>query len=308
MNHSRELSKKSPSKEIPQVLLDLYFGSLTITCVPIKALILGINAIAWRKLNIKRARVPYLFRSYRHPKSIKPDILERNPDGPDNYKIWEIGRATSAAPLYFKAMKLEEDDDKAEHIDGGFGANNPAEDAYRSLKQLNSNNEYAVQVLVGIGTGKSPAQSEATHERVYDMTRGKAECTRLNIEQGLGKMKLDEWKGKKGSKTLDFIRTKTADYLNAASTQDAISTAARQLVDLRRARSDWQSDPDKWERFCYGVEYACPTDLCHHGGDRFPERQILRRHIEDSHQGSYDINTIDELLDRGKSYPFDPPP
>ena len=175
--------------------------------------------IAWRDLDLKGARVPYLFRSYRHPKSIKDDILERNPDSADNYKIWEVGRATSAAPMYFKAMKLE-DDAEAEYLDGGFGANNPAEEAYRSVKQLSSNNDQTVKVLVSIGTGKNletdrnpsagyalylryanaaakwATDSETTHERVYDSTRGKADYTRLNVEHGLGKMKLDEWKAR----------------------------------------------------------------------------------------------------------------
>lgn len=44
--------------------------------------------------------------------------MERNPGGPDNYKIWEVGRATSAAPTYFKAARLEEEDEKSEYIDG----------------------------------------------------------------------------------------------------------------------------------------------------------------------------------------------
>lgn len=288
--------------------------------------------IAWRKLDVKGTRVPYLFRSYRHPKSIRHDILERNPDSPDNYKIWEVGRATTAAPLYFQAMKLEEDDDKAEYIDGGFGANNPAEEAYRSVKQLSSNNELAVKVLVSIGTGKNlesdpnpsagyalylryanaaakwATQSEATHERVYDSTRGKAEYTRLNVEHGLGKMKLDEWKGKKGSKTLDLIRSKTQDYLNSPLTQAEISATARRLVSVRRARSSWPRDPDRWERFCHGVEYACCVDPCHHGGERFPSRQNLRRHIEDVHQSCYDASRIENLLDMGKTYPPDTTP
>lgn len=45
-------------------------------------------------------------------------MLERNPGRPDNYKIWEVGRATSAAPTYFKTVRLEEEDEKSEYIDG----------------------------------------------------------------------------------------------------------------------------------------------------------------------------------------------
>ncbi|KAL9118353.1 MAG: hypothetical protein Q9187_005102 [Circinaria calcarea] len=110
--------------------------------------------IAWQKLNVKGTRVPYLFRSYRHPKSTHGDLLERNPDKNNGYPIWQIGRATAAAPTYFKAVKIEEDDD-FEFIDGGFGANNPSEEVYRSVQQICNNNPRAVKAFVSIGTGKN---------------------------------------------------------------------------------------------------------------------------------------------------------
>ena len=285
--------------------------------------------IAWRKLEIKGVRVPYLFRSYRHPRSIRGGLLERNPDVPNNYKIWEVGRATSAAPSYFKSIKLEKDDDNAEYIDGGFGANNPAEEAYRSVKQLSSNNDYAVKTLVSIGTGRNleshrnpsagyalylryanaaakwATESEATHERVYESTQGKAEYTRLNVEHGLGKMKLDEWKGKRGNKTLGLLHSKTQDFLSSDSTREKIDAAARRLVNTRRARSDREPDSDRWEIFCHGIEYACPVNPCHHGGERFPDRRNLHRHIREVHQGSYDAGNTEVLLKSGKTYPLE---
>lgn len=45
-------------------------------------------------------------------------MLERNPGRPDNHQIWQVGRATSAAPFYFKTVRLEEEDPKSEYIDG----------------------------------------------------------------------------------------------------------------------------------------------------------------------------------------------
>ena len=62
--------------------------------------------------------MPHLFRSYRHPPSIPIEVQERNPGEPDNHKIWQVGRATSAAPAYFKTIRLEEDDEKSDYIDG----------------------------------------------------------------------------------------------------------------------------------------------------------------------------------------------
>ena len=111
--------------------------------------------VAWQKIFVKGTRVPYLMRSYRHPKSRRPEPLERNPESGNNHWVWKVARATSAAPSYFKAVDLEEEDEKSELIDGGFGANNPSEEAYRSVKQLYSNNPKAVSILISIGTGKN---------------------------------------------------------------------------------------------------------------------------------------------------------
>ena len=74
--------------------------------------------------------------------------MERNPDRWDNYPIHQVGRATSAAPFYFKAVNLDKDDPDLELIDGGFGANNPSEEAYREVGQMCNDNPKAVKVLV----------------------------------------------------------------------------------------------------------------------------------------------------------------
>lgn len=281
--------------------------------------------IAWQKLNVTGTRIPHLFRSYHHPKSTPDDILERNPGRPDNYQIWQVGRATSAAPFYFKTVRLEEEDEKSEYVDGGFGANNPTEEAYRSVKQLSNNNPRTVQILVSIGTGKNleadpnpsagyrlymayantaakwATQSEATHHTILDATRTFAEYFRLNVEHGIGKMKLDAWKGKKGCETLELIRTKTQEYLDSPDGQQQISHSARQLVNVRKARSSPEYI-DRWERFCHGVEYACCVPTCLAGRDkRYEDRQALRRHVQESHAS--ECNRLEFWLNDGKRFP-----
>ena len=289
--------------------------------------------IAWHKFNVTGIRVPYLFRSYRHPRSSEGprDVLERNPDTRYEYKIWQVGRATAAAPTYFKAVKFEEDDEMTEYIDGGFGANNPAEEAYRSIQQLSNNDPQAVKVVVSIGTGKnleadpSPsagyklyygymnaaakwaAQSEATHHNMTYNTRGAAEYFRLNVEHGIGKMKLDAWKGTRGSKTLALIRTKTEEYLASDEGRRIVSQAAQELVIVRQARSTWRQDPDRWERFCHGVEYACRITPCNQGEKRW-ERQQLRSHLEECHPTHCDADGLETLLEAAKCFPIETEP
>ena len=213
---------------------------------------------------------------------------------------------------------------------GGFGANNPTIEAFRSVKHLNNNNPRMVQVLVSIGTGKNleadpnpsagfqlymsyvntaakwATQSEATHEDALDATRNNAEYFRLNVEHGIGKMKFDAWKGKKGCKTLELIRTKTQDYLNSPDGRQQISASARQLVNVRRARS---SDMyiDRWEKFCHGVEYACCDSDCPEGRDRrYEDRQALRRHVQEIHPSR--CNRLESFLDECKRFPDETTP
>lgn len=191
------------------------------------------------------------------------------------------------------------------------------------------NDKEAVQLLLSLGTGRNlepdrhqgsgwgmylsyvnaaakwATQSQATHENVTWLTQGVADYYRLNVKEGLGKMKLDEWKVKEGHKTLEFIRAKTWTYLNSPAAKKKIPAVAKQLVKIRRARSS-QVDGDRWERFCHGVEYACPVGRCHQGRDRHKERRDLQRHIAADHHDHPDCstNTMEALLDKGKRFPL----
>ncbi|KAK3176234.1 hypothetical protein OEA41_007557 [Lepraria neglecta] len=252
------------------------------------------------------------------------DILERNPGGPNEYPIWQVARATLAAPTFFKAMRLEEDDEKAEYIDGSLSAKNPSEEAYRSVKQLSDNNQKAVKILVSIGSGKNleadpnpssgfllfamymklaakwASQSEATHQTVLDATRRVADYFRFEVEHGIGKIRLDAWQGKKGIKTLQLIRIKTEVYLQIPEVQKQITLTARHLVDVRRARS---TQLDRWERFCQGVDYVCCMEFCDYKDEKFKGRQHLRRHLEQVHQS--DPAVVEFMTDQGKRFPPD---
>lgn len=197
---------------------------------------------------------------------------------------------------------------------------------YGQLTSIGNNDPRAVKLLLSLGTGRNlepdnhqgtgwamylsyvnaaakwATQSQGTHTIMRRITHGVADYYRLNVREGLGKMKLDEWKGERGHKTLDLIRTKTDAYLGSQAVRTRISAVARQLVEIRRARSG-QLDQDKWEIFCHGVEYACPVNACHQGRDRFKERRDLRRHIETGHPNC-NIDTLENLLDRGKQFPL----
>ena len=162
---------------------------------------------------------PYIFRTYKNlHRSPQPEqaLMDRNPDLAHDIPIWEVARATSAAPTYFEPVKI----DGLEYIDGGFGANNPSDELYREVKKMHNGSTKVVGILLSVGTGlnnssrrltdktglsrylnyinfmkKWATDSEKTHHSMLEVARqdGFQYC-RLNVSHGIGTMKLDEWK------------------------------------------------------------------------------------------------------------------
>jgi predicted acylesterase/phospholipase RssA len=77
-------------------------------------------------------------------------------DAAYDVKMWQVARATSAAPTYFEPAKVAEFKDEGDHalVDGGVYANNPAVAAYADAVEL-WGEEAEIQV-VSIGTGQPP--------------------------------------------------------------------------------------------------------------------------------------------------------
>ncbi len=287
--------------------------------------------VAWQKFFLRGVRVPYLFRTYRHIKGPGINPVERNPDHKDDYPIVMVARATSAAPFYFKSVKMGKGDEY-EFVDGGFGAANPSEEGYEEVKMMSNDRDTALGTLVSIGTGKDTESkplrgaglrmyyayanvakkwatySESTHETMLRLTRNKVPYYRLNVERGIGSMKMDEFKTK-GDQCITFekIRTATEAYLSTEKVKSDIRDCAQLLVERRRRRSRTEYI-DRWERFCFGVEYCCQVPGCSLGNRTvYPTRDSLRRHIHDMHWASTHCGpsgelVVEVLLDEGKIY------
>ena len=168
-------------------------------------------------------QTPYLFRTYKnlHRSATKEErSFDRNhPALAHDIPIWQVARATSAAPTYFKPMKI----DKLEYLDGGFGTNNPCIKIYDEVRKMNNNSDKCAKVVVSIGTGKNnrmsrftrkgnglpryfnyinfarKAASESEKPHADMLTKQKHSnhkflYFRLNVDHGLDVMKLDEWR------------------------------------------------------------------------------------------------------------------
>ena len=191
--------------------------------------------IAYQKQKSGDPEKPYLFRTYDNLHRSDDERLrkwDRNPAQAHDVPIWKVARATAAAPTYFKPMEI----DGLEYLDGGFGANNPCDEIYAEVKKMNNNAKRCVHVILSLGTGKNmklrrfkgngfwrylnymkfarkwAADSERTHEKMANAenelgVNDRFHYFRLNVEEGLGSMKLDEWRARRP------VRTRTGVYL-----------------------------------------------------------------------------------------------
>ena len=176
------------------------------------------------------ANIPVLFRTY--------ESLEPHP----NCKIWEAARATSAAPTFFKHIKIG----RAHYIDGGLGRNNPSRVVLDEAKRLFGARH--IGCLVSIGTGlaetisvKKPrafvptdisdtlkaitSDCGATHEAMLGLF-AKLPTTyfRLNVAHGMQRIKISEWE------RLGNVEAHTAQYMKRKEIEEKLAL----LVDVIR--------------------------------------------------------------------------
>jgi hypothetical protein len=80
--------------------------------------------------------------------------------------IWEAARATSAAPTFFKSIKIAKPPPGLEFIDGGLTYNNPAELALEEASRIWPHADKFC--LVSLGTGRMASVSLTQMQRSYD--------------------------------------------------------------------------------------------------------------------------------------------
>lgn len=266
---------------------------------------------------------PFLFRSYKHTGSdqIPPPL---NFGVEINHEIWEVCRATTAAKWYFDPQRIGDD----EYADGGAGVNNPTLKAYDEVNSLHEND---VKTVVSFGTGKPQPSSlfnkkkkayilhprsamkdiysalgtlkahltecEVTHSDVeWCASRAQKGLAafryfRFNVDDHLGKVKLNEWKERRDDgqggqcSTLEYIEWCTEQELEKEPVKEELRRLARILVDRRRRRA--QNDRDRWERFACCTLYECHEDACREEGEGGPRtyyhRREMKAHLQQTH-------------------------
>jgi len=175
--------------------------------------------------------------------------------------IWQVARATSAAPTYFAPFVFQD----SQFVDGGLMYNNPTELAYEEMREIDSNSPSPF--VISIGTGRNDTSnfsrprvragrlrlslqrflnpsdklirdSELVHSEMENLSlKGKLQYHRFNAG-GMGDFKLDEWKPATSKRlgTLGTIRQHTEKYLTQPAVQEELAKVADYLVRRRRLR------------------------------------------------------------------------
>jgi len=147
--------------------------------------------------------------------------------------IWEAARATSAAPTFFKRIKIGRKHMEQEFIDAALGCNNPSMEVLKEA-DIAFGPDRKVDCLLSIGTGQKgviglvkpdrfqkllptnaipmlirlTTDAEITNDRVHIRFRNNPGVYfRLNVSHGMQNITLEEWK------RIGEVRTHTANYL-----------------------------------------------------------------------------------------------
>lgn len=250
---------------------------------------------------------PYLFRTFYTPERL-PDRDRskarrgevRNFGEPSAIPIWQVGRATSAAPTYFRFMEMELEGKRVRFKDGGFGTNNPSFEAYEDIREKHGGATPIIGPFISIGTGGKPASrfskrrgnlSDALAslkgatgdvsetQRVHDMMSRVSRTDndeevfpyyRFQIDQSLGNIGLDEWKSYR------FARRRNKSSASGAQTLDKIETVVNNFLDNDEVKKDLDAcakilvkrrrlrirDPVRWHRYATLSSHKCNLKGC----------------------------------------------
>ncbi|KAM0794634.1 acyl transferase/acyl hydrolase/lysophospholipase [Usnea florida] len=109
-----------------------------------------------------RGDVPYLFRTYKPPNNARDDVYEKLRSDPKHHPssipLHKVARATAAAPAYFRPVRILPahrgvPQPAMRFKDGGFGCNNPSEEAYHDVVEVHGGLSKNIGPFVSIGTG-----------------------------------------------------------------------------------------------------------------------------------------------------------
>ena len=294
-----------------------------------------------------KTEAPYLFRTYYTSppsaglgKTKQRRTTPRNHGPPQSVPIWKIGRATSAAPKYFSPISIEKSmsNDTQRNVrfkDGGFGCNNPSEEAYHDIVHKHGGVSEAVGPFISIGTGvttldlfakksgnlrnalandkaakKHPSRTLNAHDAMtrWSYRDGKEVFPYFRFDGGprLGEVELDEWESHRltrltkataepGFKTLDKMNVATIEFLYRQDVQRDLDECAKLLVKRRRLRA---RNDSAWDRYASASYYECSYQKCQKS--RINTKQLFKTHVKGEHYHALADQPLEKAMKKSR--------
>jgi patatin-like phospholipase/acyl hydrolase len=164
--------------------------------------------------------------------------------------IWEAGRATSAAPTFFKRIYIGKEGAKIAYLDAALGYNNPIQQVLEEAVAIFGRDQQ-VGCVVSLGTGETDAQdykqpdwfekivplqlikslekiATNTAKIAQDYEKKLEDAAhlyfRLNVRRSIGRLALDEWQ------KLGNITHLTNNYLKESTVSRSIDRLVKILI------------------------------------------------------------------------------
>lgn len=245
----------------------------------------------------------YVFRNYdrpRRPVNADKETWLFNTGDASIARVWEVARATSAAPCYFSKHTID-NGTPGTYIDGGMGCNNPADLMRQEVEGIHGRSP---ELILSIGTGKKAPQQVNTRQHRFfnnarsvfhtikklpDIVTESEEChTRLQTYvnglrrersrdssipsnypmyhrfnvPGLGTIELDAWESTDGSKNPDG--GKTLQELQAQTRTYLNSPEVKKRMEACAKElvltRRKRAKTERWEQFATHTTYHCPLE------------------------------------------------
>ena len=272
------------------------------------------------------ADFPYRFRTYRtHAPLVRAKSSRR--DGTIGaygdavaLPIWQVARATSAAPTYFPPIEIPRGNERGSVTfkDGGFGSNNPSLVAYDDIIAKHGGKSQKMGPFLSIGTGIPPielfpkkkgnfhnamtnwkaarslpsrtvgADDRMEQNSMYDNEK-RFPYFRFDGGERLGEIALDEWKGHRftwltGKDKTPGCRTLEKMYV-ATAAYLAEPKVQQELTEcariLVRRRHLRVRDSSEWDRYAAFSYYHCNVQGCDR--PRSNKADDFREHLRKFH-------------------------
>jgi hypothetical protein len=164
--------------------------------------------------------------------------------------MWEAGRATSAAPTFFKSIDIGPDGRKQTYLDAGLGYNNPVKEVVKEAEKAFGEAQ-KMSCIVSISTGQPKAivyqnpkgaqkavptqlataladlatdTQKVAEEMSAEHARAEPVYWRLNVDRGLEDIGLEEWDH------LGAVDGYTQDYLDTTEVEGKTKAIVEALL------------------------------------------------------------------------------